>query len=786
MAEAKITLSTIVNDEGLQKLNTDLAKSQNESKRLQREIRQLEKNTSAADKQTDAYNKKLEELTKRLNESRQASKSINRQINSTISALEQGNNASGGFVDKLKEMASLTGVSTNLMGISAAVIAIGGGMINAGREISKLSNQFIAFARDSKEATIIYNKFNDVYRNTNFDEQRVYDMGKAFLSVGMSAEEAAQNIERTADASAKFGLGVEFAEELNQAMIKLYTGSQLSEKQYQALAQAGIDLSDVQDKMAKGGMVAYEALREKLTEYAGAMGNAKQTAEEMEGDIKGNMVEIARQTALLIDDFFGFSDALKGFYQWVIDTSQAVINSIKNMRNALNENIASANAYSQAIASYGKEYDEVMEAASKGDKAAAERLMVMQQQATIMAQEAKDAEALKNREQEITALQNKRAQVKAISVKAGGSGGGSKASTTKDTTGKEFSKAYQFVQQSNNQEYNQLKQSLEFKKKSLEISQKMALVGASDSETVVKSAGQKIASLEMQKEIEGQLYEKRIANMDEEVKYLTEHPFDGSDKKLESLNTQIEAEKTLHQQRIDLINQQIELQTKQNEVDIFQNSSKLTTVQTQWQNYAKSVSASMGQAVASVVNGEKSMGEALKEMAKQMITNALQMLAQWVALVAILAAFGDETPARHASVMMFGNDGSYMKNKDGKGGIVKAGSSKASGVKAATGGYITGAGTSTSDSIPAMLSNGEYVLNASATDRLGVKYLDALNAGANPVGDASPVGGSSITLNVSAIDSSGFSDFLGHGGLDAIREALFENNKRFATEVGIM
>lgn len=42
----------------------------------------------------------------------------------------------------------------------------------------------------------------------------------------------------------------------------------------------------------------------------------------------------------------------------------------------------------------------------------------------------------------------------------------------------------------------------------------------------------------------------------------------------------------------------------------------------------------------------------------------------------------------------------------------------------AGGGYISGAGTGTSDSIPAMLSNGEYVVNANATS----KYLPLLSA----------------------------------------------------------
>ena len=45
----------------------------------------------------------------------------------------------------------------------------------------------------------------------------------------------------------------------------------------------------------------------------------------------------------------------------------------------------------------------------------------------------------------------------------------------------------------------------------------------------------------------------------------------------------------------------------------------------------------------------------------------------------------------------------------------------------AKGGYIAGPGTSTSDSIPRMLSNGEYVLKASAVKALGRDFLDRLN-----------------------------------------------------------
>ena len=51
----------------------------------------------------------------------------------------------------------------------------------------------------------------------------------------------------------------------------------------------------------------------------------------------------------------------------------------------------------------------------------------------------------------------------------------------------------------------------------------------------------------------------------------------------------------------------------------------------------------------------------------------------------------------------------------------------------ATGGYISGPGTGTSDSIPAMLSNGEYVIKAATVKQFGTRLFDNINAGSLPV-----------------------------------------------------
>jgi hypothetical protein len=63
------------------------------------------------------------------------------------------------------------------------------------------------------------------------------------------------------------------------------------------------------------------------------------------------------------------------------------------------------------------------------------------------------------------------------------------------------------------------------------------------------------------------------------------------------------------------------------------------------------------------------------------------------------------------------------------GGLLKSGfSAIMSWLPFASGGYVSGPGTSTSDSIPARLSNGEFVVRAAAT-RKHLPLLQAINSG---------------------------------------------------------
>ena len=175
-------------------------------------------------------------------------------------------------------------------------------------------------------------------------------------------------------------------------------------------------------------------------------------------------------------------------------------------------------------------------------------------------------------------------------------------------------------------------------------------------------------------------------------------------------------------------------------------------------------------AITDWITGAKSFGDAMKSVLQQLISQLIQA-ALYATIVAACTGGGGGFAARW------------------KGAFGKA---------FATGGSVDGPGTGTSDSIPAMLSNGEYVLNAQAVDRLGVPFLNGLNTGrlrgfasgglvgsggaynrTASVGSSSSSTSNSITLNVSALDASSFADFLARGGMQVLKQATLDDNRNF-------
>lgn len=214
---------------------------------------------------------------------------------------------------------------------------------------------------------------------------------------------------------------------------------------------------------------------------------------------------------------------------------------------------------------------------------------------------------------------------------------------------------------------------------------------------------------------------------------------------------------------LDAINQKYEDQ-----------KAKINTINSM-QQYGNSLAKDFASGISDWITGTKSFGDVMRSVLESLIQKLIQ--ATMYALII-------------ASVT---------------GGSFKANFFKAFGKGFATGGSVDGPGTGTSDSIPAMLSNGEYVLNAQAVDRLGVPFLNGLNTGrlrgfasgglvgsgvaagykAERGSNGGQVQSVNLSMHVSAMDASSFSDFLNRGGLDVVKQALFDSNRNFASEAGV-
>lgn len=92
-----------------------------------------------------------------------------------------------------------------------------------------------------------------------------------------------------------------------------------------------------------------------------------------------------------------------------------------------------------------------------------------------------------------------------------------------------------------------------------------------------------------------------------------------------------------------------------------------------------------------------------------------------------------------------------------------------SGQKLATGGITTGATI-------AMIGEGHHDEAVLPLSRDKFEQLGLVN-------DNQQV--NQVSLSVHAIDASSFTDFLRNGGLDTIRQALFDTERNFATEAGV-
>jgi lambda family phage tail tape measure protein len=129
----------------------------------------------------------------------------------------------------------------------------------------------------------------------------------------------------------------------------------------------------------------------------------------------------------------------------------------------------------------------------------------------------------------------------------------------------------------------------------------------------------------------------------------------------------------------------------------------------------------LADALTNVITGTESLRDAFHQLAASILADLIKMTIKMFLFRALSSVFGGLGGGAGAASDGIGGYGNYASG-------VLSGSVPANGAFA-SGGFVSGKGTGTSDSIPAMLSNGEFVVNAKATKKF-LPFLSKINMGA--------------------------------------------------------
>ena len=908
--EAKITLVTEAKDEGLQKLNKELAAGMQNVAAMKRQLKDMEaatkQGTAATKEQADA----MRQLRQEINEQTQANQKYARAINSSIKEMEKTAKAAAaadagaaGLASKFKLTEGFTtafsvalgNLATTIMtGAVAALASLGEAVFTAGAQMDQGVSKLSGIKDMAGDATEAYRALNDTYRNTNYDESAVQQMGIQLMTLGYSAKNAADLIQLCADTSAGLGKGQEAAQAMVDTISRMQATGEATSKQFVSLQMAGMDLDKAFSKIGMTAEEAYKAmdngsldaqtaigaLTDYMHEFDGSMAKSKNNAVDLWGDLTGNLQTFCAEIGAGIFDAFNQSEIIQdliSFTQDLIDMvrgegsgafsdfKEAASAALGVIDGALNVIVTSIKfiiltvdeAYS-AFKNFGQQvyealqpaidallsvYDLVKNIMASIGKALGDEINSSWNQTLWRSSGNSDDWDLSTGGNKFRTAN--RGQAGGGSRSGGGGGGSAKAQLSEEE--KAIEAVIKKYADADKQKWNLINSTIE-----------LAKINAS----MLTGEEKKAEELRLKLEALGNAHDQLIEGYTNE-KALAEQINDASvrDRTLESIQAQIDAENELYNAKVRALNFEANLEENQEnskrlidqlfgstdeykqrikeikdelvtqlaELDALQSDETMgeteglsimasilkkspealaeefaekgesltafidmykeklgemskaeidsLSVAEQWsqktQDYAKELGKSMGAAMADFIMGEKTAKEALGDLVKSILKNAVTILTEWLTVFAIYSAFpmlrGDMSPADAANQTVF--------------------------LKKAKGGLITGPGTATSDSIPTMLSNGDFVINSAAVNRIGLQPLESINAGRVPdfshggnVDDAlaaDAVGGPSFTLNISALDASSFASFLERGGLDSIKQALYEDNRNFGTEIGV-
>ena len=758
MADAKITLTTEAKNEGLEKLNKALAEGQQSVVSMTKELKDLEKatrnGTQATKEQTDA----MVALRKSINEQKAANKSYATEIGKTtgeikksVKAMADSDRGARSLAGAFKATEGFTTAFSVALGGLAATIATGvvtalGNMasqvISMGAQMQQTVAQLSAMTNVSGDATEAFRALNDVYRNTNFQEETVQRMGIQLMNMGYSAQNAAAMIQLCADAAAGLGTGQAGAQQLVDAIARMQAVGELTSRQMQQLQMSGVDLDRAFSSMGMNGKQAMKAVEDGsldvqdainaltgyLHEFDGSMAKSKDNTIDAWGDLTANISTACAEIGSGIFDAFNQSEIV----QQLIDFSGSLVDMIRgdgcgafsDLRDIAGEVldfiggllggildvfkliIIIINDVYGAFKSFGSQVVEAIRPAVDMVLALynAVKAVLSSVGANFHAEVASSWGATFGGGGGVALPSANNFRPRSY---GGGGGGGGRSRGGGGGGGSSAAAAMREEREAQRRAEADMKAA----KKAYEDGYKDIFEAMQeDSKSILDMMlGDKDAAAQKIDEIK----EKLLADMETIDKAAAMSINQGEINPLamilkltpEELQSQLDAKGQSLAEFIEEYKKGL-AETAKAEVDSLNQGDKWKNTM---QDYAVSVAGDIGDAMTDIITGTKSASEALADMAKNIIQNAVKILTKWLAVYAIFSAF----PKALSNNMNATDMANYVVFGVGKG--------------YATGGYITGPGTGTSDSIPAMLSNGEYVLRSAAVDRIGVATLNRMN-----------------------------------------------------------
>ena len=349
MAEAKITLVTEAKDEGLQKLNHELAAGMQNVTAMKRQLKDMEAATRQGTAATKEQAEAMRKLRQEINEQTQANQQLSRAISSSVKEMEAAAKATAsadagaaGLAGKFKATEGFTtafsvalgGLATTIMtGAVAALASLGEAVMSAGAQMQQSVSRLSAIKTVTGDATEAYRAFNDVYRNTTYDESSVQQMGIQLMTLGYSAQNAADMIQLCADTSAGLGKGQAEAQAMVDTISRMQATGEATSKQFVSLQMAGLDLDKAFSKIGMTAEEAYKAmdngtldaqtaigaLTDYMHEFDGSMAKSKDNVIDAWGDVTGNLQTMCAEIGMGIFDAFNQSEIIQDLIQFTQD-----------------------------------------------------------------------------------------------------------------------------------------------------------------------------------------------------------------------------------------------------------------------------------------------------------------------------------------------------------------------------------------------------------------------------------------------------------------------------------